>query len=112
MDKIYVPDLTNYKCFIVKDSNTIRAYKEIPSNHDVNIDYRDYFFNSNYLYNDGVQRFSTYSTLPVCLNQDVLTTDFYYRNDFYQILIIFAIMSYFVIKIPLKIFVRLIRRLQ
>lgn len=100
---IYVPDLTNYECFVVRDSNTIRAYKTTPQNNST-IEYRDYYINSNYLYQDGEQTFSQYTTLPVCLSQDKLTSDVYYRNDLDSILIIFLIISIFAFYIPLKLF--------
>lgn len=106
---IYVPDLENYKCFVVRDETTIRAYKEIPR-RDSDVNYRDYFYNSNYLYQDGTQSFGNYSTLPVCLDNSVLTNDFYYRNDLPDILFIFFIFSIFCIYIPLKLFMRLFRR--
>lgn len=111
MTKIYIPDLTNYKCFVVRNDSTIRAYKEIPT-YNSDVDYRDYFYNSNYLYQDGVQTFSNYSTLPICLDNNNLTTDYYYRNDFPSILLMFAIIFYFGIYIPFKIFFRLFRRLN
>lgn len=108
---IYVPDTENYSCFVVRDSNTIRAYKQKPT-YNSNIDYRDYYINSNYLYQDGNQQFSNYTTLPVCLNNSELTNNVYYRNDFDSILIIFMILSIFCFLIPIKIFLRLFRRLQ
>lgn len=108
---IYVPDLTNYRCFVVRDSNTIRAYKNIPYNNSAS-EYRDYYINSNYLYQDGEQTFSQYTTLPVCLDNSKLTTEVYYRNDFDAILTIFLIMSIFCFYIPLKIFIRLFRRFK
>lgn len=111
MSKIYVPDLTSYKCYIVRNDTTIRAYKEIPRNNS-DIEYRDYYYNSNYLFQDGIQSFSNYTTLPVCLEQDILTNDFYYRNDFDSILIMFLILSIFCFYIPIKLFLRLVRRLQ
>lgn len=106
---IYVPDTENYKCFVVRSESTIRAYKEIPTNNS-NVDYRDYFFNANYLYQDGNQSFSQYTTLPVCLASDKITDSFYYRNDFDSILIIFFIFAFICIWCPLKIFMRLFRR--
>lgn len=109
--KIYVPDLENYKCFVVLDETTLRAYEEIPQRNEY-VNYRDYFYNSNYLYQDGVQSFGNYSTLPICLDNSVLTTEVYYRNDFDSILIIFLIMSIFCFLIPIKLFIRFIRRLQ
>lgn len=111
MSKIYVPDLINYKCYVVRSDSTIRAYKEIPKNNS-DIEYRDYYFNSNYMYQDGTQSFSNYSTLPVCLSNDILTTDYYYRNDFPDILLMFLIISLFGIYMPFKILFRLFRRLN
>lgn len=108
---IYVPDIENYKCFVVRNESTIRAYKQIPS-HNSDIAYRDYYYTSNYLYQDGIQSFSQYTTLPTCLDSSVITTSPYYRNDFDSILIIFLIMCIFCFLIPLKIFVRLFRRFQ
>ena len=110
MSKIYVPDLS-YKCFVVRNDSTIRAYKEIPRNNS-DIEYRDYYYNSNYLFQDGIQSFSNYTILPVCLDTNLLTNDFYYRNDFPNILIMFLILSILCFYIPVKVFSRLIRRLQ
>lgn len=92
---IYVPELENYKCYVVMNDSTIRAYKEIP-NRNSTINYRDYYYSSHYLYQDGSQQFSQYSTLPVCLDNSKLTSDFYYRTDFDSILIIFIIIVGFV----------------
>ena len=108
---IYVPDLETYKCFVVRNESTIRAYKNIPQNN-MDIEYRDYYYTSNYLYQDGVQSFGSYSTLPICLDNSNLTDSVYYRNDFDSILVIFLIMCIFCFYLPLKIFVRLFRRFQ
>lgn len=107
--KIYVPDLENYECFVVTSETTIRAYEEVPR-RNAEINYRDYYYNSNYLYEDGIQTFSNYSTLPICLDNSVLTDEVYYRNDFDRILVIFLIMCIFCFYIPLKIFLRFFRR--
>lgn len=106
---IYVPDIENYKCFIVRNESTIRAYKEVPTNN-ATVDYRDYFYNSNYMYQDGSQSFSQYTTLPVCLNSNEITDNVYYRADLDSILIIFTILCVFGLWIPLKVFLRLFRR--
>lgn len=111
MNKIYVPDLTNYKCYVIRSDSTMRAYKNIP-NYNTDIEYRDYYYTANYLYQDGKQSFSNYSTLPICLDNSILTTDFYYRNDFPDILQMFFIISIFGIYIPFKVFFRLFRRLN
>lgn len=108
---IYVPDLENYRCYVVRDSNTLRAYTRVPTNN-TEIDYRDFYINSHYLYQDGTQTFSNYTTLPVCLDNSKLTTEVYYRNDFDSILIIFIILVIIWFIIPLKIFTRLFRRFK
>lgn len=92
---IYVPDLENYKCFVVRSDTTLRAYKEIPT-HNSDIDYRDYYYTANYLYQDGKQSFSTYTTLPTCLDSSTLTSDYVYRNDFPQILLTFILFIAFI----------------
>lgn len=106
---IYVPDLDNYKCFVVRNDSTIRAYKSIPRNN-TDVEYRDYYFTANYLYQDGSQTFSSYSALPVCLDNSKLTTSYYYRNDFPDILIIFSVFTFFGVFLPLKIFLNLFKR--
>lgn len=108
---IYVPEKENYACYVVRSEEVIRAYEEIPRNN-TEVNYRDYYYNSNYLYNDGVQSFSQYTTLPVCLDNNVITNSVYYRNDFDSILIIFLIMCIFCFLIPIKVFLRLFRRFQ
>ncbi len=107
---IYVPDIQNYKCFVVQSSDIIRAYKEVPQ-RNTEVEYRDYYINSNYIYKDNTQSFGNYQTyLPVCLSTDVVTDNVFYRNDIDSILIIFVIMVIFSFYIPFKIFMRLFRR--
>lgn len=110
---IYVPDLS-YACYVVQNSDTIRAYKVKPYNpgynQSVNIEYRDYYLKSNYIYQDGTQNFGNYSTIPTCLDSSALTDSYYYRNDFDSILVIFLIMCVFCFYIPIKIFSRLFKR--
>lgn len=105
---IYVPS-TNYSCYVVQSEGVIRAYEQTPRNN-IDINYRDYFIRSNYIYKDGIQSFGPYSSLPVCLDNSQITNSVYYRNDFDSILIIFLIMSIFCFLIPIKIFTRLFRR--
>lgn len=106
---IYVPDL-NYQCYVLVNKDTIRAYETKPYNpsynNQVNINYRDYYINSNYLYQDSYQTFNSYSQLPICLDSNKLTTDVYYRNDLDSILVIFLIMCIFMFYIPIKLFLR------
>lgn len=107
--KIYVPNLENYKCVVVNSDSTLRAYKEIPRNN-INVNYIDYYFTANYLYKEGTQNFTQYSTLPTCLPNDNLTSNYIYRNDFPDILIMFFIISIFVVYIPYRIFSRFFGR--
>ena len=106
---VYIPNPQDYKCFVVQNENVIRAYSQVPT-YNSTVNYRDFYINSNYLYRDGSQSFGNYSTLPVCLDNSIITSDFYYRNDIDSILIIFLIISIFAFYIPIKIFMRLFRR--
>lgn len=106
--KIYVPDL-NYQCYVVQSEGVIRAYAQKPQ-YNSEVNYRDYYINSDYIYKDGYQSFGNYSVIPTCLDNSVLTNEFYYRTDFDSILIIFFIMSIFCFYIPIRIFSRLFRR--
>ena len=110
---IYVPSL-DYECYVLVNKDTIRAYEQIPYqpsyNQQVSINYRDYYITTNYVYQDGVQTFSNYSQLPVCLNKSNLTNDFYYRNDFDRVLVIFLIILIIGFIIPFKIITRMFKR--
>lgn len=94
MAKIYVPNYTTGMCAYINNNNTIRVYETQPRNN-ATINYTDYYFNSHYYYNRGYTTFSNYSTLPTCLYDSDITTDYYYRNDFSDILLIFAIIVFF-----------------
>lgn len=107
--KIYVPDIENYKCFVVQSEGVIRAYEEIPQNNKT-INVRDYYINSDYIYRDSTQTFNQYSNIPICLENDVITTDYQYRVDYVNILIMFTIYAFFGIYIPIKIFSRLFKK--
>lgn len=101
---IYVPDL-NYACYVVQSEGVIRAYEKTPKNNS-DVNYRDYYLKSNYIYKDGSQSFGSYSTLPTCLSTDVLTNEYVYRNDFDSILICFFILLILLIYLPYRIISR------
>ena len=103
---IYVPDLENYECFVVLDSKTIRAYEEMPVLGEL-IDYRDYYINSHYIYSDGIELIEK---VPVCISEDKLTTESYYRNDLSHILIIFVILAFICFYLPSKLLFRMFRK--
>lgn len=105
---IYVPDLS-YACYVVQGEGVIRGYEEMPANNR-DINYRDWYINSSYIYRDGTQSFNQWTDLPTCLQTSEVTDVVYYRNDFDSILIIFLILCIFCFYLPLKVFLRLFRR--
>lgn len=107
---IYLPEDSTYnKCYVVQNEDVIRGYDRIPTNNS-SYSYRDYYINSNYIYKDGTGSWSQYTTLPICLETDVITNDFYYRNDLMDILVCFFIIVLFCFYFPYKIFARLFGR--
>lgn len=108
--KIYVPEDNIYnKCYVIQNEEVIRGYEEIPQNNRT-INYRDYYIKSDYIYRDGYQTFSQYTTLPICLSSDILTNDFWYRLDITNVLINVLIISIFGFYLPFKIFKSLFGR--
>lgn len=107
---IYVPNLENYKCVVVRSEQIIRAYKEVPTNNST-IDYDDYYVQSNYISQNGEQTFSNYTTLPTCISDSNLTDDWFYMVDVYQVFIIIACILLFM-SIPIKTLFRFFRRLN
>lgn len=106
---IYVPNDENYNsCYVIKDKDTIRVYKELPVENQ-SIEYKDYFINSHYIYNYGLETFTENINFQ-CLDNSLITDDFYYRNDFVDILLIFFIFFIFVIYIPLNFIFKLFRK--
>lgn len=108
MNNVYVPN-TSYACYVVYDKDTIRAYHQTPT-YNTDIDYTDYFINSHYLERPGRVQFNQYYTLPTCLDSNILTDDFHYRNDYSSILIIFIIFSLVAIYWPIRLFSRIFKK--
>lgn len=88
---LYVPNVENYQCVVIRDSQTIRAYKTTPT-YNSTVDFDDYFYNSHYIKQSGLQQFGNYSTLPSCQATSELTDNYVYRNDFHEILLLFILM--------------------
>lgn len=105
---IYIPS-EDYECYVVQSESVLRGYKTIPENNKT-IEYRDYYINSNYIYKDGIVTFNNYTTLPICLSAQSISTDFKYRNDYVDILIMFSIYCFFALFIPLKIVMKLFKK--
>lgn len=106
---IYVPEKEEYKCYVVQSEGVIRAYKEEPR-YNSNIDYRDYYINSSYIFRDGNQQFGNYTTLPTCLQSSSITSDFHYRMDYPSILISIVVLCFVVYYIPIKLLSKVIKR--
>lgn len=84
---IYLPSDNVYdKCYVVQNEGVIRGYDRTPANN-TNYNYRDYYIRSDYIYKDGNGTWSQYTTLPICIDDNIITNDFYYRLDFTNILI-------------------------
>lgn len=114
MKNIYLPvdSVSDFACYSVLDKDTIRAYVNNPQ-INTSSNYVDFYINSHYLEKEGTQTWGSYTQyLPACISSSAITTDFYYRNDMPQILVMFIILSIFVFLIPIKIFTRLFRRFQ
>lgn len=111
---IYVPD-TSYPCYEVIDRHTIRVYKDTPV-YSKTIEYFDVYLDEHYLTGSTYSTWywynneSSHSTLPTCILKDNLTSDFWYRNDLADILIIFLILAIFIILVPFRIFSRFLGR--
>lgn len=107
--KIYVPSYSNNNCLVVRDSNTIRVYQNQPTQNS-NVNYTDYYINSSYLSNSGVQNFSQYSTIPTCVSSSDITTNVYYRLDFDKISVITFILLLICFYFPYRIISRMFGR--
>lgn len=105
----YVPNVDNYKCVSIRNQDTMRAYKTMPS-YGSSSQYDDIYYNSHYFSHSGIETFSQYSTLPECIDSSLLSDNFYYRTDFDSILIVFIILSLIIIYFPIKMFHVIFRR--
>ena len=105
---IYVP-ISNPSCVVIRNDTTMRVYDEVPRVNST-IGYTDYFYTSNYLYQEGQQTFSQYATLPVCLPNDNLTNEWFYRNDISDILLSYIILAFLTIYLPIKIVTQIIKK--
>ena len=98
---IYVPQLNNNNCVVLHNSTTIRVYNVRPNANNTYYYYTDYYINSNYLSNVGSQYFSTNSTPPPCRTD--ITTDFWYRSDISDIMIVYFVLCIVLFYIPYKL---------
>lgn len=112
MYNIYLPinNVNDFACYSIYDKDTVRAYYTKPA-LDSSSNYVDFFVNSHYLQKTGTQSWGQWnSSLPTCLSSDSITTDYYYRNDFPDILLIFIIFAIVGIYLPFKLISRIFRK--
>lgn len=95
---IYVPDIDSFTCFTMEDGY-IRGYSDAINLSDP-IPYTDFLYNSNYYTRTGQETLSEY---PACIDSSKLTTNYLYRVDVDKILIMFVIMAYLIIYLPLHL---------
>lgn len=101
---IYVPSYTNSKCVVIVNSEIIRVYATRPTNNS-QVTYMDYYIHSDYMGVSGTQQFGQYTTLPSCINSNQITTNFLYRVDLANIMIIFmsiVVLCYFLAFKPIS----------
>lgn len=107
---IYVPqDNTYNKCYVIQSEGVIRGYDRVPTNN-ASYNYRDYYIRSDYIFRDGSGSWSSYTTLPSCLDSSDITNEYWYRIDFPSVLTMFLIINIFGIYLPIKIFSRIFRK--
>lgn len=112
MDNIYLPikNVNDFACYSIYDKETVRAYYTKPA-LDTSSEYVDFYINSHYLQKTGTQSWGQWNTaLPTCLSSDSITIDYYYRNDFPDILLIFIIFAIVGIYLPFKLISRIFRK--
>lgn len=106
---IYMPNDGIYnKCYVVQSADIIRAYDTIPQNNQ-SYNYRDYYINSSYIYRDYSSSWSSYQTLPTCLDSDVITNNIWYRQDIDKIVIVFSFIFIFIFTFVYALVKRVLR---
>lgn len=109
MSHVYVPEFNEGNCAYIYNTDIIRVYESQPQ-HNSTIRYKDYYIKSSYIYNEGSTSFSSYSTLPVCINTNRITTNVMYRNDIDSIMVVFFILLLICFYFPYRIIARMFGR--
>ena len=109
MGKIYVPvsNVNDFSCYVVYDSQTIRAY--VDSIHIGDNSYTDFYYNAHYMYKTGVQTITDIREFPQCENMQRITNESWYRLDLAHIIVIVSFFIFFII-LTIKIFSRMFGR--
>ena len=107
MSKIYLPvEVQSNNCPVMVSNGRLRLYDRTSQNYNDNVHYYDFYLDNNYITTEG------YGTAynQNCMSTDNFTTEFYYRNDFDKILLIFFILLIILIYFPYKMISRLFGR--
>lgn len=102
---IYVPDIEHFECYTMHDGY-IRAYEGF-SSVPASVAYTDFLYNSNYYRRSGREELLEF---PDCIPSDQLTTDYYYRTDIDKILIVFIILAFVIVYLPVKLIFHVLNR--
>lgn len=107
---VYVPydNKNDYSCYTLYDSNTIRAYKHSPQ-VSANNEYIDFYINSHYISKMGFQYIETTEELPLCISNENITNDYWYRFDISHIVVVVSFFLFFIF-LTLKVISRLFGR--
>ena len=111
MEHLYLPvdNINDYACYTIVNAEVVRGYVTQPRNNSSS-NYTDFYINSHYMEITGNQTWSQYTTLPTCINKNNLTNDYFYRNDFPDILIMLVIILLITVYLPYRIVSRLFGR--
>lgn len=101
-------DLISSEYYYTFDNTAITVYKDC---NNIQCTCEKVFVNYNYIRS---QEYSCTYNQPALLDYHIdytnFTSDFYYRTDFSNILIIFFILTFFIIWCPIKIILRFFKR--
>jgi len=107
---IYLPrEITTQNCAYIVSEEVIRVYDTKPTTTG-NYTYTEYFPNFDYNYRTGTSTFSQYSTFPTCLPVNQFTSNYWYRIDIMNIVVIVFIMLIVCFLFPFKLLSRIMGR--
>lgn len=98
-------ELPNNKCYEYQDTTILRIYDSIVLNQ--NNSYTDYNTSNHYSKKTGT---IFLESEPMCLDHNVLSDSFYYRNDLAHILFIFLVFCFVIIYLPFRLLTRFYKR--
>lgn len=107
--KIYLPVDVTGKCVEVQNGDVIRVYDDEIPELGTSVTYTDYYINSHYI---DISGSTTLDLHAVCLDNNRITNNYWYRVDFPQIFLvvfIFLFINFFIIKTLISPFFRRIK---